>query len=118
MILTNRKVAFAALLIFFPVFLFAQGAVDAGNIDWTQLGVDLGIVGGIITVVQFLKNSFLKEFPPITYLVAAMVLSGIAGFMVAPAGAPVDAIIKQVFSYMTATAWLYAVGKNALKGSK
>lgn len=80
--------------------------------DWTQLGVNVGIVTGIISVVQFLRASFLQDLPGWVYLAIVMVFSGIVGYLTTEAGAGIEIYLRATFSYATASAWLYSVTKT------
>lgn len=90
-------------------------------IDWSQLGVNVGVVTGIIAVVQFLKSTFLKDLPGYAYLAISMLFSAVSGYLFTEAGQLPEVYIRAVVSYTTAAAWLYAVAeqvpaiKNVLK---
>lgn len=81
-------------------------------IDWSQLGVNVGVVTGIIAVVQFLKSTFLKDLPGWAYLIISMAFSAISGYLFTEAGQLAEVYIRAVVSYMTAAAWLYAVAEQ------
>lgn len=80
--------------------------------DWSQLGVNVGVVTGIIAVVQFLKSTFLKDLPGWAYIVISMVFSAISGYLFTESGQVPEVYIRAVFSYATAAAWLYAVASS------
>jgi len=75
----RRNVLFVFLLFFIFVcgsLLFAQ---DSGGFDWGNLGVNLGIIGAIIAIVQMFKQYIpdkLVVFVPIVLSAAAFFLMG------------------------------------------
>lgn len=93
-------------------FSFSLPAQEPG-FDFGQLGVNVGLVGLIITLVQTLKATIGKNAPGWVFMVITMVLSGALGFVTAPEGSGVEDLIRTVFAYLTAAAWLYNVAKRA-----
>ena len=73
----RRNVLFITALFFLMVTaLFAQ---DSGSFDWGNLGVNLGIIGAIIAIVQMFKQYIpdkLVVFVPIVLSTAAFFLMG------------------------------------------
>jgi len=107
---------FLLAVIMMPMVLLAQ---DGGaGFEWDQLGVDVVVVGVIISIVQVLKG----VFPPKTIawlpLILSMVLS--AGYGILTNHGSIGFIIKMAFTYAAAAAWMYEVAKSvgikALKG--
>ncbi len=98
------------LLLFFLVIpLLAQATGEA--FDWSALGVDVVVVGIIITAIQVLKK-FLS-IPSWIYVLLAMFLAAIYA-VVTHLTAGVDVILKLAFSYATAAAFLYDAGKTLI----
>lgn len=59
------------------LFIGTALAQDSGPFDWTELGVNVGVIGSIIAVVQLLKRFIPDKF----VVFAPMVLSAAAFFI-------------------------------------
>jgi hypothetical protein len=72
-----RRIAFLFIivLLFFTVSIAV--AQDSGEFDWSNLGVDVGIIAGIVAAVQLLK----KFIPEKLVVFAPMVLAIIVFFV-------------------------------------
>lgn len=105
----SLKTAFLLLILMIvPSLLFGQ----TGEFDWGSLGVNVTVVGGIISVTQFLKISFLKDLPGAAFLALNMALSGAAAYLMRDPAASVEATIQLVVFYMGASAYLYNIAKR------
>jgi len=60
-----------------PAMLYAQ--TNGGSFDWSSLGVDVVVVGVIISVVQMIKNVLPKKVLPWAPLILAMLFSAVYG---------------------------------------
>ena len=75
----RRNVLFAFALFFIFAFASILFAQDSGSFDWGNLGVNLGIIGAIIAIVQMFKQYIpdkLVVFVPIVLSTAAFFLMG------------------------------------------
>ncbi len=77
---------FAVLLLFFMVSaVFAQ---DSEPFDWANLGVNIGIIGAIIAIVQIFK-----KYIPVNFVVFAPVVLSIAAFFVMGGDQPTENVL-------------------------
>ena len=82
-------------LLAFVSLLFAQ---ESGPFNWGTLGVDMVVIGSIITIVQFFK-----KYIPVKLVVFAPVLLSVIAFFVVPGDRP----IPEVFAWAAAAAYTW-----------
>lgn len=109
-------VVLIALMVLSPMTLYASN----GGFDWGSLGVDVVVVGVIITIVQMIKTILPPKLIAWLPLVLAMIFSGVYGGLTNQGSTQL--ILKMAFTYAAAAAWLYELGKTVglklLKGKR
>lgn len=104
----------AVVMLFFaialmPVVLYAQAA--PGEFDWGGLGVDVVVVGTLISVVQFLKKYLPQKTLAWVPLVITMVGSAVYG-VITNLSLGVEGVIKMAFYYAATSGYMYEIGKT------
>ncbi len=77
---------FMVLVLFFMVSVAL--AQDSGEFNWTNLGVNVGIIGAIIAIVQIFK-----KYIPVNFVVFAPVVLSIAAFFVMGGDQPTENVL-------------------------
>ena len=97
----RRNVLFITALFFLmATALFAQ---DSGSFDWGSLGVNLGIVGAIIAIVQMFKT----YIPDKLVVFVPIVLSSVAFFLVGG-----DQPAENVIYWAAASGYLWKIANT------
>jgi len=102
-----------ALVLIFTFVAFAQ---TTNGFDWSALGVDVVVVGVIISIVQFFKKFLPIKLPWLPMLLSAVLSAMYA--VVVNLNQPVEVVIKMAFAFASAAAWLYELGKSTMKSIK
>lgn len=98
---------------FLPIFvIIAFVLFQSQEFDWTQLGVNVTLVGFIIGLVQFLKATAFKNAPGWIFMAISIAISATVGYFSAPEGAAIEEVIRLAFGYATASAWIYNLAKR------
>jgi len=74
-------IVFLAILLIFVLAPLLLAQTQGETISWSDLGVDVGIIGVIVALTQFVKQYIPKQFRvwlPIVLSVAAFFISGSA----------------------------------------
>ena len=76
------------VMAFFLLMATAAFAQESGGFDWGGLGVNLGIVGAIIAIVQMFK-----QYIPDKFVVFAPILLSVAAFFLVGGNQPAENVI-------------------------
>ena len=94
-------IAFAALLLLFMVSVAL--AQDSGEFDWSEVGVNVGVIGAIIALVQIFK-----KYIPGKFIVFVPVVLSVAAFFVVGGEQP----IINVLYWAAAAGYLWKIANG------
>lgn len=108
------RVALYVFLLLSGVFVASAFAQEGIPPDWESLGVNTGIIAGIITITQIVKQFFPDNLKKYIVIVPIVLSAGV--FFVAGGNQPAE----NVLFWAAAAAYLFKVGQQAgkvLKGT-